>query len=357
MKLTLQLQLMPTAEQSAQLLATMEQVNAAASFAARVGFEHKRYGQASIHGLCYRELREEFGLSAQMAVRAIAKAVECFRRDKSVCPEFRPYGAICYDQRVLSFKGPTTVSLWAIEGRLLVPFVCGAYQNERRGYIKGQADLVYRDAKWFLLCTIERPEGVPIEPTDVIGVDLGIVNLATDSTGETFSGATVQRNRRRRMTARKQHQRTGSQRAKRKLKRMAGRQRRFQAHVNHETSKKLVAKAKALGVGIAMEDLSGIRGRVEPTVNKRYRRQLGNWGFAQLLAFVEYKAALVGVPVFKVDPRDSSRTCCRCGHCEKGNRPDQATFHCQHCGHSTNADLNAAENLRIRGLGRLRKPA
>jgi IS605 OrfB family transposase len=134
---------------------------------------------------------------------------------------------------------------------------------------------------------------------------------------------------------------------------MAGRQRCFQAKTNHEISKRLVAKAKALGVGIAMEDLSGIRDRVEPTVGRRFRRQLGNWGFGQLLSFVEYKARLAGVPVIKVDPRNSSRTCSKCGHCEKGNRPDQATFRCKHCGYSPNADFNAAENLRIRGLGRL----
>jgi putative transposase len=353
MKLTLQLQLLPTADQKADLLETMERFNAAASYAAKVGFEHKVYGQVSIHGLCYREIRERFGLTSQMAVRAIAKAVECFQRDKSVCPVFKPRGAICYDQRVLSFKGLTTVSLWAMKGRLLIPFVCGAYQEARQGRIKGQADLVYRRGKFYLLCTIEMPEGAPIEPKDVIGVDLGIVNIATDSTGETFTGEAVQRNRRRRATARKQHQRKGSRRARRKLKRMAGRQRRFQAQVNHEISKKLVAKAKALGVGIAMEDLSGIRDRVEPTVNKRFRRRLGNWGFAQLLSFVEYKAKLAGVPVVKVDPHDSSRTCSKCGHCDKGNRPDQATFRCQHCHHSTDADLNAAENLRIRGLGRL----
>jgi IS605 OrfB family transposase len=134
---------------------------------------------------------------------------------------------------------------------------------------------------------------------------------------------------------------------------MSGRQRRFQTKTNHEISKRLVAKAKALGVGIAMEDLKGIRDRVEPTVCKRFRRQFGNWGFSQLGQFVEYKAKLAGVPVLKVDPRNSSRTCSRCGHCAKANRPDQATFRCTHCGYSTHADLNAAENLRIQGLGRL----
>jgi putative transposase len=351
MKLGLQLQLLPTVAQAAELLETMGRFNAAASLAARIGFEHKVYGQASIHRLAYREIREDFGLSAQMAVRAIAKAVESFQRDRTVCPEFKPDGAICYDQRILSFKGLTEVSLWAISGRIRMSFVCGAYQEERLGRVKGQADLVYPGDKFYLLCTIEMPEGAPIEPVDVIGVDLGIVNIAADSTGETFSGEAIQRNRRRRATARKQHQRRGSRRARRKLKKMAGRQRRYQAWVNHNISKRLAAKAKALGVGIAMEDLSGIRDRVEPTVSKRFRRQLGNWGFGQLARFVEYKARLAGVPVVKVDPHNSSRTCSKCGHCEKGNRPDQATFRCHHCGYSTNADLNAAENLRIRGLG------
>jgi IS605 OrfB family transposase len=309
MKLTLQLQLLPTTDQPAELLDTMERFNAAAAFAAKAGFEHKVFGQVSIHGLCYHEIRKRFGLSAQMAVRAIAKAVECFRRDKSIRLEFRPDGAICYDQRVLSFKGPTKVSLWAPSGRLRIPFVCGAYQKERMGCIKGQADLVYRQGKFYLLCTIEMPEGAPIEPADVIGVDLGIVNIATDSTGEMFSGEPVQRNRRRRNTARKQYQRKGTKKAKRRLKKMAGRQRRVQAKTNHEISKRLVAKAKALGVGIAMEDLSGLRERVEPTVSRRCRRQLGNRGFGQLARFVEYKARLAGVPVITVDPRNSSRTC------------------------------------------------
>ena len=183
MKLTLQLQLVPTADQKADLLATMERFNEAASFAAKVGFEAGVFGQVTIHKLAYHEIRERFGLSSQMAVRAIAKAVECFQRDKTKCPVFKPRSAVCYDQRVMSFKGLTTVSLWAISGRLLIPFVCGAYQKDRQGRIKGQADLVYRQGKFYLLCTIDMPDGSPIAPKDVLGVDLGIVNIATDSTG------------------------------------------------------------------------------------------------------------------------------------------------------------------------------
>ncbi len=89
MKLTLQLQLLPDAAQKADLLATMERFNEAASFAAAQGFAARVFGQVSIHQLCYRAIRQRFGLSAQMAVRAIAKAVECFQRDKTLCPVFK----------------------------------------------------------------------------------------------------------------------------------------------------------------------------------------------------------------------------------------------------------------------------
>ena len=121
MKLTLQMQLLPTADQKADLLATMERFNEAATFAAGVGFEAGVYGQVTIHKLAYAAIREQFGLSAQLAVRAIAKAVECFQRDKTKCPVFKPRSAICYDQRVMSFKGLTTVSLWSLYGTAADP--------------------------------------------------------------------------------------------------------------------------------------------------------------------------------------------------------------------------------------------
>jgi IS605 OrfB family transposase len=347
MKLTLQLQLLPAADQRAQLLETMERFNAAASFAAAVGFEHKVYGQVSIHGLCYREIRERFGLTSQMAVRAIAKAVECFQRDKSICPVFKPRGAICYDQRVLSFKGLTTVSLWAMTGRLLIPFVCGAYQKARQGRIRGQADLVYRQGKFYLLCTIEMPEEAPIEPADVLGVDLGIVDIATDSTGEAFSGKKTEEVRRRYRRRRRILNRVGTKSARRRLSKARKREANFRRNENHRIANGIVAKAKATGSAIALEDLKGIRDRVSVKEPEQRSRHSG-WAFGQLRSFVEYKAKLNGIPVVTVDPRNTSRTCAECGHCEKANRKSQAEFCCLHCGHSTNADLNPARNIRAR---------
>lgn len=346
MKLTLQLQLLPSSEQKTDLLRTMEAFNAAASYAAQAGFEAKYFGQVNLHRMVYRTLRQRFGLSAQLAVRAIAKAVECFQRDKTVCPTFKPRGAVTYDQRILSFKGLSEVSLWALGGRLRLPFVCGAYQKALQGRIKGQADLVYRDKKFYLFCTIDLPDGAPIEVKDALGVDLGIVNLATDSTGEVFTGEQVEKTRRHYSKRRGVLNRVGTKSARRRLSKTRRREANFRRNENHCIAKRLVAKAKAQRCVIVLENLKGIRERV--TVRGRQRAKHSGWAFRQLQGFVDYKARLAGVPVVYVDPRNSSRTCSQCGHCEKGNRQSQADFCCRHCAYSTNADYNAALNLRTR---------
>ena len=90
--------------------------------------------------------------------------------------------------------------------------------------------------------------------------------------------------------------------------------------------------------------------RDRTTVKKPQRNRHAGWSFNQLRLFLEYKATLAGVTLVKVDPRNTSRTCNVCGHCEKANRKSQAEFKCRQCGYSANADFNAARNIRARGL-------
>ncbi len=348
MKITLQMQLVPTSEQREVLLSTMERFNAAASFAAKTGFDAGVFSQPSIHKLAYQEIRSRFGLSAQMAVRAIGKAVETFKRDRSKCPAFKPRGAVTYDERILSFKGLDKVSLWTLSGRMVLAMVYGEYQGQRFDRIKGQVDLVYRGSKFYLYATVDLPDKAPIEPKDWIGVDLGIVNLATDSDGNTYSGDALEKVRRRRHESRRSYQKTGTKSAKRRLKKMARREANFRRNENHRISNELVRLAKGTDRGIALEDLKGIRERT--TVRARDRAKHSGWAFAQLQAFVCYKAKRAGIPVAFVDARNTSRTCSACGHCEKDNRKSQADFACKHCGFSENADRNAARNVRARAV-------
>ncbi|WP_406699378.1 transposase [Singulisphaera sp. Ch08] len=346
MNLTLRLRLLPNGTQTAKLLAVMERFNEAATFAAQVAFEAKVYSQPSIHKLAYRAIRDRFGLSAQLAVRAIGKAVETFRRDKTVGPVFKSRGAVTYDERILSFKGLDKVSLTTLDGREVIAMVFGEYQGARFDRIKGQVDLVYHAGQFHLYATIKVPEDPGIEIRGFLGVDLGIVNLATDSDGNVYTGEPVEKTRQRNHGARRSFQKTGTKSAKRRLKKIAKREAHFRRNENHVISKRLVALAKDTDRGIGLEDLKHIRDRI--TVRAKDRAKHSGWAFGQLLAFVTYKATLAGVPVLTVDARNTSRTCNVCGDCEKSNRKNQAEFLCKHCGHSENADRNAARNIRDR---------
>ena len=80
-------------------------------------------------------------------------------------------------------------------------------------------------------------------------------------------------------------------------------------------------------------------------VRHEYRYERHSWAFYQLRCFLAYKAAWASVPVRFVDPRNTSRTCSECGHCEKANRQSQSSFLCKQCGFCLNADINAAINI------------
>lgn len=336
------LKLAPTPEQHRALLETMHTCNAACNIVAEVAFSLKSANKFELQKHVYARLRAEFGLPAQLAIRAISKVSEAYKRDKSIQPTFRPEGAIVYDQRVMSFKGWTQVSLVTLAGRVLIPFRIGGYQEARLQAIQGQADLIYRNGVFFLAVTLDVPTPPAEQPEGTLGVDLGIINLATDSDGDTFSGAQVEQVRQRMLNLRAALQKKGTKSAKRHLKRLRRKERRFHQNTNHVISKKLVAKAKQTKRGIALEDLRHIRSRTDRTVRRSQRHRHASWSFFQLRAFLSYKAALAGVCLHLVDPRNTSRTCSVCGHCEKANRKSQSEFVCQSCGYAAPADWNAA---------------
>jgi IS605 OrfB family transposase len=343
MKLTMQLKLLPDATQTASLLATMERFNAACDVLAAVAFQHQCANKVELQKLAYHDIRRDFGLSAQMTVRAIAKVVEVYKRDKSIQPTFRKHGAIVYDQRIMSWKGADRVSLLSNDGRLILPWIAGAYQHARVDRVRGQADLIYRDGMFFLYVTIDVgdvPEG---DPTEYLGVDLGQKNIAADSDGETFSGAHNANLRRRHARLRKNLQQKGTKSAKRLLRARKAKEARFARDLNHRISKAIVQKAKDTERGIAVEDLTHIRSRT--TVRKAQRRAHSSWAFFQLRAFLTYKAALEGVPLVAVNPRHTSQTCPECGIIDRRSRPDRDTFRCIVCGHAGPADTTAARNI------------
>lgn len=345
--------LIVTREQSDRLLATMKRVNAArtwlASEAATSMTAKDRSKPVEVHHAFYRTLRERFGINAQMAVRAIADVAACFRGDAEKLHTFRDTASITYDARILTFRGdgtPREVSIATLDGRVALPIVAGGPHHDRLAGKRGETDLMLRKGRWYLSTSVEVMAEATREVSEYLGVDLGIVNIATDSDGERYSGDAIERVRVRHQRLRDALQARGTRSAKRHLRRLVGQEARFRSDTNHVISKRLVASAKGTDRGLALEDLRGIRGRV--TVRQGQRARHGAWAFHQLRAFVAYKAERSGVPVVIVDPRNTSRTCPACACCDKRNRPSQSEFRCIACGFGGNADHVASRNIAFR---------
>ncbi len=351
MKLTAQIQLLPTPPQAAALRQTLQQANAACQWVSHIAWEQHTFRQYDLHHRCYRDIRERFGLSAQLAVRVIAKVAQAYQLDRKRQRTFKASGAMAYDDRILSWcLAGRTVSIWTVQGRIRIPFACGTPQQKLLQARQGESDLLLRKDTFFLAATVEVAEPPPMVAEGALGVDLGVVNIAVDSDGQIHPGSHINHVRHRHRRLRAKLQAKGTRSAKRKLKRLSGKERRFARDTNHCISKKLVAKAKDTNRAIALEDLSGIRKRI--TVRRSQRATFHSWAFYQLRAFVTYKAKRAGVPVFLVDPRNTSRTCPVCGHIDKANRPSQSKFSCMVCGFAGLADHIAAVNIGRRAAVR-----
>jgi predicted transposase len=185
------LKLEPSPEQRRALLETFEAFNRACQYVADVAYEQRCANKITLQPRVYGELRSRFGLSSQMAIRAISKAVEAYKRDKRKHVRFDLRGAMVYDERLMTLKGRTHVSLLCLGGRQWIPLRYGAYQEARLDRARGQADLVYRDGTFSLCLTVDLPTPPTIEPEGILGCDLGIANLLTDSDGNRYSGKTV----------------------------------------------------------------------------------------------------------------------------------------------------------------------
>jgi putative transposase len=346
-KLIAQVKLNPTKQQAKLLKQTIEMANSCCDAIRELAFASQTFRQYAIHQAFYSHIREHWPLSAQIVVRCIAKVADSYKLDKKTQRRFKALGAIAYDDRILTWKTEKqTLNIWTVEGRQKIPYQCGQPQKQLLEHRQGESDLIYRKGDFFVLAVCDIVEPTPKEIDQAIGVDFGIINLATDSDGQSYSGEAIEKNRQHYAKRRAEIQKVGTRSAHRKLKKLTGKQRRFQTATNHRISKELVSKAKDTNRAIAIENLKGIGKRT--TVRKSQRAKHCNWAFSQLRSFVEYKSQIAGVCVIAVDARYTSQTCSACGHCEKANRKSQSEFVCKQCGHSENADFNGAKNIGLR---------
>jgi putative transposase len=318
--------------------------------------------KAKMQKLVYNDVRTRFGLSANLAIQALRRVCanrKTARQKKSNVRKFSPT-SVSYDARIFSFKEiGYTVSLKLLENRIRFDLDIGNYQ---RGILKGQqpksATLVKRrNGEYYIHINLNNETPEPISTKQALGVDLGRTDIAYTSDGENFTGQQLDKVRNKyawvRLALQKKASlgtRSSRRRCRQLLKRLSGKEKRFQKHINHEISRQLVNNAVASSRAISLEDLTGIRERTnQQPRNKQERRKSNNWAFYQLRQFLTYKCLLSGVPLIFVNPAYTSKSCHKCLHI--GNRNGKS-FRCvnPNCNWKGDPDYNGAKNIAALGL-------
>jgi IS605 OrfB family transposase len=377
---TIVVHLHPTPEQAQVLKETLEQHTACFNAVAHEGFTTACSNGVELHKRTYYPLRVHYpDLPAQLVCAARVKATEAVksaltwkakkekaypqkvekaRKQGKPVPVFKPVkcpqskrACIRYDQRSSWVKWETrTCSLATIDGRIELPLSVPAHLVHYVGYKVCSADLCYHKGRFTLhiVVSISQPA---VSPSDeMIGVDLGLNRPAVTSHRQFLGERRWKEQERRTFRLRRKLQAKGTKSAKRHLRQLSGKQFRRRKDHDHVLSKRIVQDAPP-GATIVLENLTTLRetskmGRGTRRKNVENKRRLHSWSFAQLYAFVKYKAEACGMEVVKVDPRHTSQTCSQCGFQHRSNRRAQGLFHCRSCGYQLNADLNAAYNIR-----------
>ena len=348
--------------QAAKLDATLEAFGQALNWVNQ-NTPEKIANAVKLQFLCYREIRARFGLSSNLAVQVCRRVAGARKASRDFMVKEFKRRFVAYDFHLFSFREKDwTVSLTTLDGRERFELSIGNYQRSMlAGSNPRSATLVKRkDGTYYIQICVKKKVPKQQDTDKVIGVDLGMTDIAYTSEGDKWDGQQLNQVREHHSRLRKALQRkarrgtrSSRRRCRQLLQRLSGKERRFQAWVNHRISKTIVSKAKATNSAIALEDLTGIRERVNQQIrSKAERRKINTWAFYQLRQFLEYKARIAGIPLILVSPAYTSQICHKCLHIHPA--PGQSyrsgkLFKCGHCGWAGDADFNGANVIALLG--------
>ena len=372
----------PTRNKAEWLGAMSQKFSLAVQLALDVAQAERTSSRAKIHKQAYRPIREQFQVPSEYARMAVNQSVGLARsfyglrksklQQRTTFPKVNASQGIGLGVRAYAIKKTgNRFVLRATTGKrglyVWLPLCVPAKFREKMQYIKGDARIFQRGKHWFAMLPLK----IPIAPTvctvkcvtalcdgdpvfsprgeaTFIGIDLGIVRLATVSSPagvHYFSGKAARHKREHFAAIRRRYQRYGR---RDRVKEQKGSEQRWMRNLNHVISKQIVAIAlQHENPVLVLEQLRGIRKRVQGS--KRFNRMMSSWTFRQLVEMICYKADKVSIPVIGVDPRGTSRTCPKCGHSTRSNRPSQSQFRCVNCNHRDNADKLASGNIAAAG--------
>lgn len=325
---------------------TLDQYFAAYQYCLDKGFAVGSYSKKKLHDATYINLREMYPRLTSNLVQT-ARDVAC-ENLKSIKLKTKPKAKskfIRYDRRNFSFKNGL-VSISTTKGRLKFVVNLPEYAKKYLTWNCKAAILFQKKNKLYLSLIFETVVIPTIKPNKVLGIDRGINNIVVTSNNQFYNSKHLKKVKGKYQYLRAQLQSKGTPSAKRKLRKISGKEKRFTMDVNHCLSKQLAAQDFNCYV---LEDLTKIRKRNN---GRKFNRKLGNWSFYQLEQFLWYKLEEQGKTLVKVKPEYTSQRCSKCGHVEKSNR-NKNQFRCKSCGFELHADLNVARNIAYLGISEI----
>ena len=363
---------------------TMEQYRLACNYVSEYLFNNNfPLNKNEVQKVIYNTIREKFNLKSQMTISCIRSVIARYKtvktqmarrpykyQDQNTGEWYREVRDLNWLHKPISFNRPQVdlqrnrdwsylssgqLSINTLDGRVKVEPICRGFNQYLDGTWKfGLAKLLKSSGKWYLHISATK------EVTDfdkqavkhVVGIDRGLRFLVTsyDEQGKTafFDGQAIMRKRAKYQKLRAILQAKGTKSAKRRLKKLSGRENRWISDVNHCLSKTLVQKYGANTLFV-LENLNGVS--FERTdLPKALRNQNKSWAFYQLEQFLTYKAHLNNSEVVEVSAKYTSQRCPKCGVIKKDNRNhEKHEYHCDNCGYRSNDDRIGAMNIQLLG--------
>ena len=342
-------------EDKKKLLKTMEAFAQAFNMSAEYGFEHRIQDNIRNSMAMYHRIREAIpGLPGSMVNSACFMATEALNGTKfKVMPKKSPTSSVRYTWRAATVyleSGYATIQV--LNSRVVATFSIPKHFHK---YIEGKIICSFlkfekRSKRFLLMVLMEMPEPPETDEQDVLGIDRGLRNPAVCSNNTFYNSRELKRVKGEYAHLRAQLQAKGTHSATRKLKKLAGRERRFVACQNHKMTKQIVSMPFKTFV---LEDLKGINSKRTP--GWQHRRDLNRWSYYEFQTDLIYKAEELGKQTIIVNGMFTSQLCSRCGHISHKSRKG-SRFKCIQCGFEIDSDLNAARNIAQIGkseLGRL----
>ena len=354
---TIKLKLSTTPQDRHILLQTLSIGSNIYNIQSSYAFKHNTHSKNILHKDCYRNIRNKYPEFPSALVQTVRdNVVESLKSIKSnakhdknhvltKAPAKRQYGSLRYDKRTCSLnllKG-TGVLTWMAKGRFHFNFQLPTYYQQFINWKIMATQLVYKDKAFWLHVALGLP--TPAKQVGVVmGIDKGITNFIFCSDGTSERGEDLKNKRKYYQKRRKELQSKGTRSAKRKLRTLSGREKRFVTDKIYCIVKKLLHKPVSI---YAVEDLTRISVQKRLKIKgKTFNRLMSNWVYRKFDHILSYKAEMYGKTVVFIDPRYTSQKCSQveCGYIYVGNRKGEE-FVCLRCGFATHADYNASINI------------